>query len=160
MMQNCLELIDLTGRLRHLFLDIVNEELNYLKIRDITPIQLMMMYNLKSDQLAVGSLVERGLYNGTNPSYNIKKLVTCGYVIQEKSVHDHRNTMIKLSQKGKDVCNKIEKAFSDHMHIVEVNRPISLQKVSECLQVLQSFWRDVFSFEQEYMLRQYKRMRE
>lgn len=157
MIRDCLELIDLTGRLRHLFLDIVDEELNYLKIRDVTPIQLMMMYNLKADQLAVGSLVERGLYNGTNPSYNIKKLVASGYVIQEKSSHDHRNTMIKLSQKGKDVCSKIDRAFSDHMSIVEENRPLSLQKAKESMSILQNFWREAFEFEQEYMLRQYKR---
>lgn len=158
MIRDCLTLIDITGRLRHLFLDIVEQELSYLKIRDVTPIQLMMMYNLKADQIAVGSLVERGLYNGTNPSYNIKKLVAGGYVIQEKSSHDHRNTMIKLSQKGKDVCNKIDKAFSEHMSIVEQSRPLSLQKAKESMNILQDFWREAFEFEQEYMLRQYKRL--
>ena len=112
-MESCLGFVVVIERARRLFLEILEKQLKSLGVYDVTPAQMMMMYNLGSDQVSTGSLITRGLYSGSNPAYNVKKIVSAGYAICAKSPHDRRNSMIKLTQKGLTLCKKVEEAFDE-----------------------------------------------
>src|SRR5277367_7061815 len=94
----------LIERLHRRFLDVVKTELDRLKIDDINNVQTLILYNINSEQLTIGELTNRGYYLGSNVSYNVKKLVENGFLLQERSPHDKRSTRVKLSDKGLQLC--------------------------------------------------------
>src|SRR3546814_4104847 len=69
-------------RHRH-FLELVKAELERRGIQDINNVQSLILYNIGSDELTVGELTARGYYLGSNVSYNVKKMVENGYLVQE-----------------------------------------------------------------------------
>jgi DNA-binding MarR family transcriptional regulator len=103
--------IRLIERLHRRFLDVIKAELDRLGIEDINNVQTLILFNINEDQLTVGELTVRGYYLGSNVSYNVKKLVENGYLIQERSAHDRRQTRVRLSQKGLDITARIDQLY-------------------------------------------------
>lgn len=110
-----LNAILLIERLHRRFLDVVKFELDRMKIQDINNVQTMILYNIQDDELTIGELTDRGYYLGSNVSYNVKKLVEFDYLQQMPNIHDKRSTRVKLSAKGKELCDKIDALFSRHI---------------------------------------------
>lgn len=104
-----LELTRLIERLHRRFLDLLRAELNRLGIRDISSVQALLLANIGDDQIAIRDLVERGYYQGSNVSYNIKKLADMGYLEQERSAHDRRSVSIQLTEKALKVVEEIRR---------------------------------------------------
>jgi len=102
-----LELTRLIERLHRRFLDLIRAELNRLGIRDINSVQALLLANIGDEQIAIRDLVERGYYQGSNISYNVKKLAEMGYLEQERSTHDRRSVSIRLTQKALSVVGNI-----------------------------------------------------
>lgn len=102
-----LELTRLIERLHRRFLDLIRAELNRLGIRDINSVQALLLANIGDEQIAIRDLVERGYYQGSNVSYNIKKLAEMGYLDQERSTHDRRSVSIRLTEKALNVVGDI-----------------------------------------------------
>ena len=101
------ECITLVERLHRQFLDVLKIELERAGIQDINNVQSLILYNIGQDELTVGELTARGYYLGSNVSYNLKKMVENGYLVQERSVHDRRSIRVKLSEKGHAIrCKK------------------------------------------------------
>lgn len=96
-------------RLHRLFLEMLKIELESMEIRDLSNTQAMILYNIGKGQLTVGEISNRGYYMGSNVSYNLKKMVENHYVSQQQSLHDRRSTRVRLSQKGIDVHNGIDR---------------------------------------------------
>src|ERR1700739_140490 len=109
-----LEAISRVERLHRQFLEVVKLELEGLGIHDINNVQAMMLFNIGDAELTVGELTNRGYYLGSNVSYNVKKMVENGYLIQERSLHDRRAVNVRLSQKGLDVCERMHAMFERH----------------------------------------------
>ena len=86
-------------RLHRRFLDVLRTELTLMEITDINAVQALLLANIGDEEINVRELMSRGYYQGSNASYNLKKLVEMGYLLQEKSERDRRATMIKLSEK-------------------------------------------------------------
>ena len=101
----------LIERLHRRFLDVIKTELDRLGIQDVNNVQTLILFNINEDQLTVGELTVRGYYLGSNVSYNVKKLVENGYLIQERSAHDRRQTRVRLSQKGLDITARIDQLY-------------------------------------------------
>ena len=102
-----LELTRLIERLHRRFLDVLRTELNRMGIRDINGVQALLLANIGAEEIVIRDLVERGYYQGSNVSYNIKKLTDMGYLEQERSTHDKRSVSIKLTEKALNVVEKI-----------------------------------------------------
>jgi DNA-binding MarR family transcriptional regulator len=102
-----LELTRLIERLHRRFLDLIRAELNRLGIRDINSVQALLLANIGDEQIAIRDLVERGYYQGSNVSYNVKKLAEMGYLDQERSTHDRRSVSISLTTKALSVVGNI-----------------------------------------------------
>src|ERR1700736_1139443 len=105
------ESILLIERLHRRFLDVVKTELDRLKIDDVNNVQTLILYNISGEQLTIGELTNRGYYLGSNVSYNVKKLVENGYLLQSPAPHDRRSTRIRLSDKAKTLCERIDELY-------------------------------------------------
>ena len=82
------ETVLLVERTHRHFLEVVKTDLDKLGIQDINNIQALILYNVGQDEMTVGELTVRGYYLGSNVSYNVKKMVENGYLLQERSPHD------------------------------------------------------------------------
>ena len=102
-----LEVISLVERLHRHFLEVVKLELEGLGIHDINNVQGMMLFNIGDAEMTVGELTLRGCYLGSNVSYNVKKMVENGYLVQERSVHDRRSIHVRLTDKGRGLRDRL-----------------------------------------------------
>ena len=136
------EAIQLIERLHRHFLDVLKVELDKKGIQDINNVQSMILHNIGEDELTVGELTIRGYYLGSNVSYNVKKMVENGYLIQERSVHDKRSIRVKLTEKGIELNNLLSDMFARHEGMIE-GTDISdenLKGLNETLKKLERFW--------------------
>ena len=144
MKETYLETILLIERLHRRFLDVIKTELDKLRISDVNNVQTLILYNISSEELTVGELTNRGYYLGSNVSYNVKKLVENGYLVQERSPHDKRSTRVKLSQKGLDLCEKIDALYQRHLDAMQKGdaEPSldELNNMNRTLHSLERFW--------------------
>lgn len=134
--------VQLIERMHRHFLDVLKIELEKLGIQDINNVQGLILFNIGGDDLTVGELTVRGYYLGSNVSYNVKKMVEAGYLIQERSQHDRRSVRVKLSDKGKDLKDKISAIFERHtkeLRTVELDEE-KLQQINERMRLLERFW--------------------
>lgn len=137
------ESILLIERLHRRFLDVVKTELDRLKIDDINNVQTLILYNISTEQLTIGELTNRGYYLGSNVSYNVKKLVENGYLMQERAPHDKRSTRIRLSEKGLQLCKRVDELYQRNVDMLAKNMtPEALQGLNKTLGTLEQFWSD------------------
>jgi DNA-binding MarR family transcriptional regulator len=136
------ETIHVIERLHRQSLDVLKLELDRLGIQDINNVQSLILYSIGSDQLTVGELTLRGYYLGSNVSYNLKKMVESGYLVQERSLHDRRSVRIKVSAKGAALRARLDEFFErDGKHLVDSGLGLKeLATLSELLDKLERFW--------------------
>ncbi len=136
------ESIVLIERLHRHFLDVLKTELDRLGIQDINNVQTLILYNIGEDDLTVGELTARGYYLGSNVSYNVKKMVENGYIVQERSAHDRRSVRVRLSDKGVDLREKIGLLFQRHIQGLGRGGPTEadLVQCNELLRRMERFW--------------------
>jgi DNA-binding MarR family transcriptional regulator len=138
----------LIERLHRRFLDVIKAELDRLGIEDINNVQTLILFNINVDQLTVGELTARGYYLGSNVSYNVKKLVENGYLLQERSAHDRRMTRVRLSQKGLELTAKIDELYARNAAQIEgkIATEEELKQLNKTLQSLERYWSNLVSF--------------
>lgn len=107
MSEHYIELTLLIERLHRRFLDVLRIELKSIGVRDINGVQALMLTNIGDGEIIIRDLIERGYYQGSNVSYNIKKLTDYGYLEQERAQHDKRAVTVKLTDKGRKVVEGI-----------------------------------------------------
>ena len=137
-----LEVISLIERLHRHFLEVVKLELDGLGIYDINNVQGMMLFNIGDAEMTVGELTLRGCYLGSNVSYNLKKMVDNGYVVQERSVHDRRSSHVRLAKKGRDLRDRLSAMQKRHVEMLAQTTitDTDLQGVVVTLRRLERFW--------------------
>ncbi|MFA6280249.1 MAG: MarR family transcriptional regulator [Bdellovibrionales bacterium] len=94
-------------RMHRRFLDVVRLELGRVGVRDISPVQVMMLGSIGAETISVRDLIERGYYLGSNASYNLKNLIEGGYVERQASTRDRRSAQLKTTPKGEAVLAKL-----------------------------------------------------
>ncbi|MCB1970949.1 MAG: winged helix-turn-helix transcriptional regulator [Geminicoccaceae bacterium] len=140
--------IRLIERLHRRFLDVIKAELDRLGIEDINNVQTLILSNIGEEQLTVGELTARGYYLGSNVSYNVKKLVENGYLIQEHSNHDKRMTRVRLAEKGLDLTAKIDDLYERNAEEI-IKGLASLDQMKELNRILtgiERYWSRLVSF--------------
>ena len=123
MMTCYLDSLSLVERLHRLLLDVIKDEFERLGILEINPVQALLLFNVGENEVTAGELKTRGYYQGSNVSYNLKKLVEAGYIFQERSRTDRRSVRIKLTPKGEEVANSIQER---HAVLTELFRLMGL----------------------------------
>jgi DNA-binding MarR family transcriptional regulator len=137
-----LEVISLIERLHRHFLEVVKLELEGLGIHDINNVQGMMLFNIGDAEMTVGELTLRGCYLGSNVSYNVKKMVDNGYLVQERSVHDRRSIHVRLTGKGRNLRDRLSAMHKRHVEMLAQTTitDADLQGVVVTLRRLERFW--------------------
>ena len=148
MKQSYLETIRLIERLHRRFLDVIKTELDRLGIEDINNVQTLILSNISSEQLTVGELTARGYYLGSNVSYNVKKLVENDYLTQERSPHDRRMTRVKVSQKGLELCERVDALYQKNAMELEseVVNEDQLTATNDVLTSLERYWTNFITY--------------
>ena len=148
MKQSYLETIRLIERLHRRFLDVIKTELDRLGIEDINNVQALILSNISNEQLTVGELTARGYYLGSNVSYNVKKLVENGYLNQERSPHDRRMTRVRVSEKGLELCGRIDELY--RKNAAELEREVigheQLSATNQVLSALERYWSNYITY--------------
>lgn len=103
----------LIERLHRLYLDVIRTELARLGVDEISAVQALLLSNIGTAEVNVRTLMERGYYQGSNASYNLKKLVEAGYLEQFRSPHDRRATIVRATDKGQALSARIERLESE-----------------------------------------------
>jgi DNA-binding MarR family transcriptional regulator len=137
-----LEVISLIERLHRHFLEVVKLELEGLGIHDINNVQGMMLFNIGDAEMTVGELTLRGCYLGSNVSYNVKKMVENGYLVQERSLHDRRSIRVRLTEKGTKLRDRVSVMLDRHLEMLSqaaLNMD-DLHTAGVTLRRLERFW--------------------
>src|ERR1700716_4400892 len=140
--QDYLAVISLGERLHRHFLEVVKLELDGLGIHDINNVQGVILFNIGDAEMTVGELTLRGCYLGSNVSYNLKKMVENGYLVQERSVHDRRSIHVRLTDKGRDLRDPLSGMHKRHVEMLGQTAitDADLQGVVVTLRRLERFW--------------------
>lgn len=137
---DCLRLIE---RLHRRILDLLKFRLEALGYADINSVQALLLHNIGDREMTAGELRTRGYYLGSNVSYNLKKLVSNSYIIQERSPHDLRSVRIRLSQKGLAIHQLIQSLFDQQLEQITAEQLMdgeTLNLLSKQLRQLEKFW--------------------
>ena len=89
------------------------------------------------------SLKTRGYYQGSNVSYNLKKLVEMGYMHHQRCEIDRRSVRVRLTDKGREVRGVVSKLFSTHADGMETKGVLGLDGISEInssLRRVEKYW--------------------
>ena len=136
--------INLIERLHRQFLDVLKVELERANIFDINNVQSMILHNIGADEMTVGELTVRGYYLGSNVSYNVKKMVENGWLVQERSVHDKRSVRVRLSDKGRKLNDAMIALYKKHEERLSGAGlgNARLESLNHVLRDLETFWGD------------------
>ncbi len=143
-----LESIHLIERLHRQFLEVVKGELERQDIQDVNNVQAVILYNIGRDELTVGELTNRGYYLGSNVSYNVRKMVENGYLIQERSTHDRRSVRVRLSEKGLKLHQILDGMFTAQAEKLgrDITSETDLDGANALLRRLERFWIAAMNF--------------
>lgn len=133
-----LGMIAIIEHLHRQFLDLISAELERNSVKDINSIQANILFNIGTSDLTVGELTLCGCYLGSNVSYNVKKLVETGYLIQQRSAHDRRSVRVRLSPRGLTLCGEIDAMHDRHLSELS-SGPIDATAVADTLTTLRRF---------------------
>ncbi len=149
MKREYLELTRLIERLHRRFLDVLRAELNRLGIKNINSVQALLLANIGDEEITIRDLIERGYYQGSNVSYNIKKLVELGYLEQERSAHDRRSVSIRLTEPALEVVASVHQLEERHAaSLAEQGMDAdALGKVRDALVRVERTWTDCIHYE-------------
>ncbi len=155
MTQEYLDAIKLIERLHRQFLEVVKVELDRLAVVDINNVQSLILWNIGTEELTVGDLTYRGYYLGSNVSYNVKKMVENGYLMQERSPHDRRSVRLRVSEKGMALCQQIAEMFERHEALLTVRKldGARLGQANATLHDLERAWADALAFPARNLVR-------
>jgi DNA-binding MarR family transcriptional regulator len=109
-----LDTLQVVERLHRQLLEVIKAELDQRGIRDLNNVQALILFNIGEEEVTVGELTLRGYYLGSNVSYNVKKMVENGYLIQERSLHDRRSFNVRASDQGREICTVLSELFARH----------------------------------------------
>ena len=109
-----LETLALIERLHRLLLDVIKDEFERVGQFDINSVQALLLFNIGTKVMTAGELKNRGYYQGSNVSYNLKKLVELGYIDHQRCDVDRRSVRVKLTEKGIEVHQMVADLFQRH----------------------------------------------
>ncbi|MEX2520659.1 MAG: winged helix DNA-binding protein [Paracoccaceae bacterium] len=143
MVTGYVETLALIERLHRLLLDVIKDEFERLGRLDINSVQALLLYNIGENELTAGELKSRGYYQGSNVSYNLKKLVEGGYMHHQRCEIDRRAVRIKLTEEGRKVREIVGELFARHSDLLEKRKDFGgavMREMIANLRGMERFW--------------------
>nr|WP_234992151.1 MarR family transcriptional regulator [Roseisalinus antarcticus] len=144
-MTRYLDSLTLVERLHRLLLDVIKDEFERVGIIEINAVQALLLFNVGDNEVTAGELKSRGYYQGSNVSYNLKKLVELGYMHHQRCEIDRRSVRVRLTQKGRDVRDVVGKLFSGHARGLQERGVLDMagiEDITVALKRLERYWTD------------------
>lgn len=144
-----LETLAIVERLHRLLLDVVKDEFERVSIIDINSVQALLLFNIGEHEVTAGELKSRGYYQGSNVSYNLKKLVEAGYMHHQKCAVDRRAVRVRLTEKGRDVRQLVSALFARHANTLlekSIVSPAQLEDHNSVMRRIERFWTEQIRF--------------
>ncbi|MFT7058498.1 MAG: DNA-binding MarR family transcriptional regulator [Pseudorhodobacter sp.] len=140
-----LESLALVERLHRLLLDVIKDEFERLGVLEINSVQALLLFNVGENEVTAGELKSRGYYQGSNVSYNLKKLVDLGYMHHQRSEIDRRSVRVKLTEKGRMIRGMLNELFARHADGFEkrgIIGPEGMEDINQSLKRMERYWAD------------------
>ena len=133
----------LVERLHRLLLDVIKDEFERLGLLDVNPVQALLLFNIGDNEVTAGELKSRGYYQGSNVSYNLKKLVEAGYMHHQRCEIDRRAVRIRLTEKGRSIREAVSALFARHAGDLDERGLIGAEdaeSLTRSLRRIERFW--------------------
>ncbi len=144
-----LDILSLVERLHRRLLDVLKNYLESNGYEELNPVQALLLHNVGSHEMTAGELKSRGYYQGSNVSYNLKKLVELGYMRHERSDYDRRAVRISLTDEGhkiRVIIGELYKAQLAEIMADDLMGQDDLKLLRRNLRNLERFWSDKLHF--------------
>ncbi len=144
-MGSYLESLAMVERLHRLLLDVIKDEFERLGLLDINAVQALLLFNIGENEVTAGELKSRGYYQGSNVSYNLKKLVEMGYMHHQRCEIDRRSVRVRLTEKGRSVRGHVEALFERHAEGLKTKGLIGsdgMEDINRSLKRMERYWSD------------------
>jgi DNA-binding MarR family transcriptional regulator len=144
-MSGYLDTLALVERLHRLLLDVIKDEFERLGIIDLNAVQALLLFNIGDNEVTAGELKTRGYYQGSNVSYNLKKLVEMGYMHHQRCEIDRRSVRVRLTQRGREIDRIVGALFSRHAEGLQERGVLSLEgleDITSSLRRVERYWTD------------------
>lgn len=144
-MSGYLESLTLVERLHRLLLDVIKDEFERLGVLEINAVQGLLLFNIGDNEVTAGELKTRGYYQGSNVSYNLKKLVEMGYMHHQRCEIDRRSVRVRLTQTGRDIRDVVSELFARHAQGLQAKGVLGqegIEEITSSLKRVERYWTD------------------
>jgi len=140
-----LEALALVERLHRLLLDVIKDEFERVGELEINAVQALLLFNIGDNEVTAGELKSRGYYQGSNVSYNLKKLVEMGYMHHQRCEIDRRSVRVRLTQRGREIRDVVSTLFGRHAEGLQSKGVIGsegIEDITRSLKRVERYWTD------------------
>ncbi len=140
-----LDSLALVERLHRLLLDVLKDEFERVGVLDINPVQALLLFNVGDNEVTAGELKSRGYYQGSNVSYNLKKLVEMGYMHHKRCEIDRRAVRVRLTEKGRAIHAAVGELFARHAQGLQEGDVLDFDQINginATLRRVERYWAD------------------
>ncbi len=144
-MTSYLEALALVERLHRLLLDVIKDEFERVGVLEINAVQALLLFNIGDHEVTAGELKSRVYYQGSNVSYNLKKLVEMGYMHHQRCEIDRRSVRVSLTMRGREVRDIVAELFSRHAEGLQSRGVLGSDGIGEItgsLRRVERYWTD------------------
>jgi DNA-binding MarR family transcriptional regulator len=144
-MAGYLDALALVERLHRLLLDVVKDEFERVGVLEINAVQALLLFNIGENEVTAGELKSRGYYQGSNVSYNLKKLVEMDYMHHQRCEIDRRSVRVRLTRKGRDIRDIVGALFARHADGLEAKGVLGadgIEEITMSLKRVERYWTD------------------
>lgn len=143
--ESYLEALALVERLHRLLLDVIKDEFERINVLEINPVQALLLFNIGENEVTAGELKSRGYYQGSNVSYNLKKMVEMGYMHHQRSEIDRRSVRVRLTEKGRSIRDIVAELFARHADGLQSKGVLGsegIKDITSSLRRVERYWTD------------------
>ena len=140
-----LEALSLVERLHRLLLDVIKDEFERVGMLEVNAVQALLLFKIGDHEVTAGELKTRGYYQGSNVSYNLKKLVDMGFMHHQRCGIDRRSVRGKLTPRGREIRDVVARLFARHAEGLEsrgVLGPDGIDVITTSLRRVERYWAD------------------
>jgi len=140
-----LETLAMVERLHRLLLDVIKDEFERVGVLEINAVQALLLFNIGDNEVTAGELKSRGYYQGSNVSYNLKKLVEMEYMHHQRCEIDRRSVRVRLTEKGRHIRDVVAGLFARHADGLEAKGVLGhdgIDAINTSLRRMERYWTD------------------
>ena len=143
--ESYLEALALVERLHRLLLDVIKDEFERINVLEINPVQALLLFNIGENEVTAGELKSRGYYQGSNVSYNLKKMVEMVHIPHQRSEIDRRSVRVRLTEKGRSIRDIVAELFARHADGLQSKGVLGsegIEDITSSLRRVERYWTD------------------